>query len=81
MIRKRNSKFKNTINTPEDYFNSKEYNKNVMFEKRKNKLIKQFFYLLDFYYYTICHSCFLLSLLRGFNFHSSFIHYLCEGIT
>ena len=48
MIRKKNSKFKNTINTPADYFNSKEYNKNVMFEKRKNKLIKKFFLFWSF---------------------------------
>lgn len=41
MIKKKESKVK-SINTPEDYFNRRKYDEQMLFEKRKTNLIRKF---------------------------------------
>ncbi len=43
MIRKKGNEEIGIINTPEDYFNRRNYTERMMFEKKKKDLIKKFF--------------------------------------
>ena len=80
MIEDKKSMKSDELNIPDDYFNKRKNNEELMFEKKKHGLIRSFFFFLGLDYNIIGDCCIISSFFRSFNIYYSFISYLCASI-